>query len=79
MAWCGRTGSTLLEVGNLAGAVAALQEGRAHGLLWEMFSAQQLVDRGDLVLLSECSAQWPSFVLAARSELLATFEEAHAV
>ena len=67
-------GSSLVEVGNLAGAVAALQEGRAHGLLWEIGSAQHLVDRGDFVMLSECSSQWPSFVLAVRSEMLMTFD-----
>jgi hypothetical protein len=66
-------------VGNLAGAVAALQEGRAHGLLWETGSAQHLVDRGDFVMLSECESQWPSFVLAVRKEMLLTFDGMDAV
>ena len=64
-----RTGSMLLEVGNLAGAVAAVREGRAHAFLWEIGSAQHLVERGDLAMLSECAAQWPSFVLAVRNEV----------
>jgi len=68
-----------LEVGNLAGAVAALQEGRANGLLWETGSAQHLVDRGDFVMLSECESQWPSFVLAVRNEMLLTFDGMDAV
>ena len=72
-------GSSLLEVGNLAGAVAALQEGRAQGLLWEIGSAQQLVDRGDFVMLNECSPQWPSFVLAARNDFLGCHEGAEIV
>ena len=59
--------------------MAALQEGRAQGLLWEIGSAQQLVDRGDFVMLSECSPQWPSFVLAARNDFLGNHEGANIV
>jgi len=33
---------THVQVGNLAGAAAALQQGRADGVLWEIGSAQQV-------------------------------------
>jgi len=33
---------THMQVGNLAGAAASLQQGRADGVLWEIGSAQQV-------------------------------------
>ena len=64
------TKSSLVEVGNLAGAREALASGRAHGLLWEMGTAKPLVDSGEFRLVGECSPPWPSFVIAVREGML---------
>eukprot|EP00960_Hanusia_phi_P040611 754563-Hanusia_phi.AAC.4 len=65
-----RTRASLLEVGNLAGALTALRSGKAHGFLWEIGAAKTLVDKGELRLVGYCATPWPSFVIAARNSLL---------
>ena len=65
-----KTRASLLEVGNLAGARAALRNGKADGFLWEVGAAKTLVDKGEIRLIGYCSTPWPSFVIAARNELL---------
>ncbi|EKX41600.1 hypothetical protein GUITHDRAFT_54494, partial [Guillardia theta CCMP2712] len=60
-----KTRASLLEVGNLAGARAALRNGKADGFLWEVGAAKTLVDKGEIRLIGYCSTPWPSFVIAA--------------
>lgn len=72
------TKSSLVEVGNLAGAREALACGRAQGLLWEKGTARPLVDSGEFRMVGECSPPWPSFVVAVREDML-TGENADSV
>ena len=53
-----------VEVGNLAGAVQALNGGEADGFLWERFMTAPLVAAGTLRRLGEVPTPWPAFVLA---------------
>ena len=59
---------TLVAVGNLEGAVAAFEAGRADVFFWEKFMTKPLVDAGKFRRIGEFTAPWPAFVVcAARS------------
>ncbi len=53
-------------VGDLAGGVAALEEGRADVFLWETFMTKPHVDAGRCARAGEIPTPWPGFVVARR-------------
>lgn len=59
-----------IEVGNIDGAVKALNNGEADVLLWEKFTTKPLVDAKQLKHLGDTVTPWPCFMIAARQELL---------
>ncbi|MFT5724031.1 MAG: sulfonate transport system substrate-binding protein [Bacteroidia bacterium] len=59
-----------IEVGNIDGAVKALNNGEADILLWEKFTTKPLVDARQLKHLGDTVTPWPCFMIAARQELL---------
>jgi sulfonate transport system substrate-binding protein len=62
-------------VENLEGARKALAEDPDLVFLWERFTTKHLVDSGEFNYLGDCYTPWPSFVIAAREEILRTDEE----
>jgi len=62
-------------VENLAGAEKALAENPDLVFLWERFTTKHLVDNGQFKYLGDCYTPWPSFVVAARDEVLRTQED----
>lgn len=62
-------------VENLEGARAALKEDPNLVFLWERFTTKHLVDSGEFSYLGDCFTPWPSFVVAARDEVLRTYED----
>jgi sulfonate transport system substrate-binding protein len=56
---------TLVPVGNLDGAVAAFEAGRADVFFWEKFMTKPLVDAGKFRRVGEFAAPWPAFVVCA--------------
>lgn len=59
-----------VEVGNIDGAVKALNNGEADVLLWEKFTTKPLVDAKQLKHIGDTVTPWPCFMIAARQELL---------
>jgi sulfonate transport system substrate-binding protein len=59
-----------VEVGNIDGAVKALNNGDADILLWEKFTTKPLVDARKLKHIGDTVTPWPCFMIAARQELL---------
>lgn len=59
-----------VEVGNIDGAVKALNNGEADILLWEKFTTKPLVDAKQLKHIGDTVTPWPCFMIAARQELL---------
>lgn len=57
-------------VQTIDGAVEALQSGQATYFLWEKFTTQPWVDRGDFKCIGECLTPWPCFVVAATDRVL---------
>jgi ABC-type nitrate/sulfonate/bicarbonate transport system substrate-binding protein len=55
----------LVAVGNLEGAVAAFEDGRADVFFWEKFMTKPLVDVGKFRRVGEFTAPWPAFVVCA--------------
>lgn len=62
-------------VENLEGARKALAETPDLIFLWERFTTKHLVDSGEFKYLGDCYTPWPSFVVAAREEILRSEEE----
>jgi ABC-type nitrate/sulfonate/bicarbonate transport system substrate-binding protein len=56
---------TLVAIGNLDGAVAAFEQGRADVFFWEKFMTKPLVDSGKFRRVGEFTAPWPAFVVCA--------------
>jgi ABC-type nitrate/sulfonate/bicarbonate transport system substrate-binding protein len=54
-----------VAVGNLAGAVAAFEQGAADVFLWEKFMTKPLIDGGQFRRVGELTAPWPAFVVCA--------------
>jgi hypothetical protein len=59
-----------VPVGSLKGAVAAFAEGRADLFLWDQFMTRPLVDSGAFDQIGVLETPWPSFVIAARTDVL---------
>ncbi|NDD98400.1 MAG: ABC transporter substrate-binding protein, partial [Actinobacteria bacterium] len=57
-------------VGDVYGGLWALENNRAKAFLWERFTTQPFVDLGKCQRVGEIKTPWPSFVVAARSEVL---------
>lgn len=57
-------------VGDIDGAVEALNQDNAHYFMWERFTTKPLVDNGTFRRVGDCPTPWPCFVVAARSEFL---------
>ena len=57
-------------VGGLDGAVEAFDDGRADLFLWEQHMTRPLVTAGRFRQLGVVETPWPSFVIAARNEVL---------
>lgn len=62
-------------VENLEGARKALAESMDLVFLWERFTTKHLVDSGEFKYLGDCYTPWPSFVIAAREEVLRSNED----
>jgi ABC-type nitrate/sulfonate/bicarbonate transport system substrate-binding protein len=60
----------LVLVGDLNGAREAFRQGAADAFMWEKAMTQPLVDKGEFRRVGECPTPWPSFVIAARREVL---------
>ncbi len=60
----------LVLVGDLNGAREAFRQGAADAFMWEKAMTQPLVDKGEFRRVGECPTPWPSFVIAARREIL---------
>ncbi|HEX7236373.1 MAG TPA: PhnD/SsuA/transferrin family substrate-binding protein [Gammaproteobacteria bacterium] len=58
-----------VAVGNLEGAVAAFESGRADVFFWEKFMTKPLVDAGKFRRVGEFTAPWPAFVVCAARSL----------
>lgn len=51
-------------VGNLNGAVQALEQYEADLFMWEKFTTKPLVDNGAFRRVAECPTPWPCFAIA---------------
>jgi ABC-type nitrate/sulfonate/bicarbonate transport system substrate-binding protein len=60
----------LVLVGDLNGAREAFRQGAADAFMWEKAMTQPLVDKGEFRRVGECPTPWPSFVIAARRDIL---------
>jgi ABC-type nitrate/sulfonate/bicarbonate transport system substrate-binding protein len=58
------------KVNDLKGARQKLANGKVDVLLWERFTTQPLVDRGELRRVGERTPPWPGFVVSVRQEFL---------
>src|SRR5690554_805456 len=61
-------------IDDLNGALKALPEGRGDYFMWEKFMTKPYVDQGIFRRIGECPTPWPSFVIAARNDVLAAHE-----
>lgn len=57
-------------VGDIDGAIEALESGRAGYFMWEHFTTKPLVDKGIFRRIADCPTPWSCFVIAARKEFL---------
>lgn len=57
-------------VHTIEGAKDALFNQKAAFFLWEKYTTQPWVDRGDFKRVGECLTPWPCFVIAATNEIL---------
>lgn len=57
-------------VGDIQGAVEALESDKAQYFMWERFTTKPLVDNGTFRRVGDCPTPWPCFVVAARREFL---------
>ena len=63
-------------VGDIDGAVQALQAGKADYFMWEHFTTKPLVDKGIFRRLKDCPTPWSCFVIAVRENFLSENQEA---
>lgn len=61
-------------VGNIDGAVSALQDNTAQYFMWEHFTTKPLVDNGTFRRVADCPTPWPCFVIAVRNDILESNE-----
>lgn len=57
-------------VGDVVGAIGALESGEADYFMWEHFTTKPLVDNGTFRRIADCPTPWPCFVIALREEFL---------
>jgi len=57
-------------VGDLYGGLWAMENLEAQGFLWEKYTTQPFVDQKKCRRIGEVVTPWPSFVIAARNEVL---------
>ena len=57
-------------VGDIDGAIEALQHKKAQYFMWEHFTTKPLVDKGIFRRLGDCPTPWPCFVVAVRDKFL---------
>jgi len=57
-------------INTIDGAVEALTNGTADYFMWERFMTKPIVDKGIFRRIADCPTPWPSFVIAARNEVL---------
>lgn len=57
-------------VGNIDGAIEALQSGKAGYFMWEHFTTKPLVDRGIFRRIADCPSPWSCFVIAVQKDFL---------
>lgn len=57
-------------VNNLDGAISALAAQRAELFLWERFTTQPVVDRGQMARIGQIPTPWPAFCLAVTETAL---------
>lgn len=60
---------SFVEVSDLAGGIAALQQGQAEVFFWERFTTQPWVDQGVLRRIGVCPTPWPAFALVQHKAL----------
>ncbi|MCM4158861.1 ABC transporter substrate-binding protein [Antarcticibacterium flavum] len=61
-------------VGDIDGAVKALEQDRAQYFMWERFTTKPLVDKSVFRRVGDCPTPWPCFVVAAREDFIHTHE-----
>lgn len=66
-------------VGDLNGAIAAFEQGKADVFLWEKFMTKPVVDAGRFRRIGEFAAPWPAFVICASRRALRDKRDAIAV
>lgn len=59
-------------INTLDGAVEALTAGTADYFMWERFMTKPIVDKGVFRRVGDCPTPWPSFVIAVRTDVLAS-------
>ena len=64
------TDDQFVTVGDLEGARECFAEAGAEQFLWDRFMTQPLVDAGEFRRIGIETTPWPSFVIAARNEVL---------
>ena len=57
-------------VGNVDGAIEALQSGKAGYFMWEHFTTKPLVDKRIFRRIADCPTPWSCFVVAVRKEFM---------
>lgn len=57
-------------VGDVDGAIEALQSGKADYFMWEHFTTKPLVDKGIFRRIDDCPTPWSCFVIAVRKDFL---------
>lgn len=60
----------LVAIGGLAGARESMAAGRTETFLWDRFMTQPFVDNGEFRRIGVLPTPWPSFVIAARNDVL---------
>jgi ABC-type nitrate/sulfonate/bicarbonate transport system substrate-binding protein len=63
-------------VGDVYGGLWALENLEAQGFLWEKYTTQPFVDQKKCRRIGELVTPWPSFVIAARNEVIEKHPEA---
>ncbi|NJW53382.1 substrate-binding domain-containing protein [Salinimicrobium oceani] len=57
-------------VGDINGAITALDNGTAGYFMWEHFTTKPLVDNGTFRRIADCPTPWSCFVIAVRKEIM---------
>lgn len=63
------------SIGDLYGGLWALQNNESQAFLWETYTTKPHVDKQDCRFIGEVVTPWPSFVVAARTEIIEQYPE----